>query len=511
MDSPAVNRLFRQLAGHRFCQKHSGSLTAWPSTQPQQQLDHWQTARGVSTTSSRQAARRPVTPVKTSVESPWQQRTDYFPADRSEEFRRYPMVTADQMRTRRERPRRVRMLMRDFIEDSLYNPSYGYFSKNVTIFSPGEPFDFNSLRDEPEFNALLAQRYTAFEDQLDKKQYNEARQLWHTPTELFSPYYGEAIARYMVANYKLSLYPYHDLTIYEMGAGNGTLMMNILDYIRRYDMSVYERTRFKIIEVSSALASLQQQQLLKSAATKGHLDKVEIINKSIFDWDTYFPAPCFFLAMEVFDNFAHDVIRYDPYTERPLQGQVLIDAEGDFSEFYTQGLDPMAARYLRIREAACGSRVYPHPLRAPRWYRKLRHGLPLSPNLTLPEYIPTRLMNFFDVLGKYFPAHRLITSDFHSLPNATPGFNSPVVQTRYQRRTVLVSTPLVQQGYFDVLFPTEFGVMEDIYRAMTGRLTRVMSHEEWLARWADVDGCEMRSGENALLGWYKNASVMITV
>ena len=49
-------------------------------------------------------------------ESHWQQRTDLFPQDMSEEYNRYPMVTADQLRGRRERPRRVKMLTRDFIE-----------------------------------------------------------------------------------------------------------------------------------------------------------------------------------------------------------------------------------------------------------------------------------------------------------------------------------------------------------------------------------------------------------
>lgn len=445
------------------------------------------------------------------MESSWQQRTDHFPQDKAEEYKKYPSVTADALRGRRERPRRAKMLMSDFIEDSLYNPQYGYFSKHATIFSPGASFDFNSIEDEPEFHKLLGQRYVEFEDKLDEKEFDEARQLWHTPTELFKPFYGEAIARYMVANYKLSLFPYHDLVIYELGAGNGTLMLNILDYIRQTDPEVYDRTKFRIIEVSTSLAALQARNLQSSAAGRGHADKVEIINKSIFDWDLYVPTPCFFLAMEVFDNFAHDIIRYDPRTEEPMQGSVLIDAQGDFYEFYSRSLDPIAARFLRVRDAACQDRQYQHPLRSPRLWRSLRHSLPFAPNLTLPEYIPTRLMQFFSILGTRFPAHRLITSDFHTLPQSTAGYNAPVVQTRYERRTVLVRTPLVFQGYFDILFPTDFGVMEDIYRAITGRLTRVMTHEDFFRRWAYVEDTQMRSGENAMLGWYKNASVMVTV
>ena len=459
------------------------------------------------------------------------------------------------------------------ITDSLYNPHYGYFSKQVVIFSPGEPIDFNALRDEPSFHAELGRRYTEFEDALDARSFDSTRQLWHTPTELFRPYYGEAVARYLMSNYIMSTYPYHDLIVYEMGAGRGTLMLNVLDYIRDNEPSIYDRTKYKIIEISPQLATLQRSQLdsaaaevTAQAASRGHADKVEIINRSIFDWRERVPSPCFFLAMEVFDNFAHDALRYDLRTEEPLQGTVMIDGRGDFHEFYEPVLDPLAARYLRVRDAATAGN-YPAPYAGGRAARWLRSQLPFAPNLSDPEYVPTRLLQFFDILERYFPAHRLLTSDFHTLPDAVRGLNSPVVQTRFERRMVPVTTPLVSvscfcsffsftspllppftpfllhdtqplhvvqnigqlgtippksspanqiatqvhQGYFDILFPTDFGVMEAVYRLVTGKLTRTMSHEAFMRSWAYVENTRTRSGENPLLSWYANASVLVTV
>lgn len=412
------------------------------------------------------------------------------------------------------------------------------------------------MRDEIEFNARLGQRYTEFEDDLDDREGdNPTRQLWHTPTELFRPYYGEAIARYLVSNYRLTTYPYDDLLIFEMGAGRGTLMLNILDYIRAVDPQVYARTRFNIIEISPALAEMQEHHLRRTAESRGHADKVEIINKSIFDWDRYVPSPCFFLAMEVFDNFAHDGIRYDVETGEPLQGHVLVDADGDFYEFYLRELDPLAARFFRVRHAATAG-DYPRPYPTNPVARYLSSRLPFSANLSQPEYVPTRLLQFFDVLERYFPAHRLLSSDFDSLPQATKGLNAPVVQTRYKRKMVPVSTPLVSpppvllaplsssappfflkkkesssahlstdgcgdfhpffslqvhQGYFDILFPTDFGVTEALYRAVTGKLTRVMSHGDFMKRWAYVEDTQTCSGENPLLSHYRNASVLVTV
>lgn len=297
------------------------------------------------------------------------------------------------------------------------------------------------MEDSPAFERLLGQRYEEFEDRLDEIEPDVARQLWHTPTELFRPYYGETIARYLVSNYKLTLYPYHDLIIYEMGAGNGTMMLNILDFIRDTDYEVYQRTKFKVIEISPALADLQMKTLTGPLSEGGHLDHVEIINRSIFDWDTYVHSPCFFLALEVFDNFGHDTIRYDYKTELPQQGGVLIDGEGEFHEYYNNQIDPIAARFLRVRQAAA-RREFPSPLGS-KLLRSIRPSLPFQHEFTLPEYIPTRLLQFFDVLSNFFPAHRLVASDFSMLPDAVPGVNSPVVQTRYKRRPVAVSTPFV--------------------------------------------------------------------
>ncbi|KAM0605967.1 hypothetical protein ACHAP1_004249 [Verticillium nonalfalfae] len=502
MDSPIVTRLFRELFRHPACQSRQRlSARLRPAANHICRQPHHHQRRQYAVKSGLGKGEK-------TNESRWQQRTQLFPADRSEEFETYPLVTAEDLKGRDVRPRKVKMLMRDFVDDSLYNPNYGYFSKNAVIFSPGQPFDFPAFSHEPAFYKELGHRYTEFEDALDDKEgVKDDRPLWHTPTELFRPYYGEAIARYLVSNYRLTTYPYHDLIIYEMGAGRGTLMLNILDYIRDMDPQVYARTKYKIIEISSSLAALQGQNLLRAS---GHADKVDIINKSIFDWDERVPSPCFFLALEVFDNFAHDCLRYDLRTEEPLQARVLIDDDGDFYEFYDTRLDPVAARFLRVRHAATAGR-YPAPYPASRLARDLRSRLPLAPNLSAPEYIPTRLMQYLDVLEKYFPAHRLLTSDFHALPDAIEGLNAPVVQTRFERRTVPVTTPPVHQGYFDIMFPTDFNIVEAMYQVITGKLTRVSSHGDFMRRWAYLEDTETRSGENPLLSYYQNASVMVTV
>lgn len=107
------------------------------------------------------------------------------------------------------------------------------------------------------------------------------------------PWYGRAIAQCLVAEYMLKYFPYEDFILYEIGAGNGTLAMDILDYLRDEYPDVYDRTQYNIIEISSSLVKLQKKKLCKAHPC------VKVTHRSIFHWNAREPAPCYFIAMEV--------------------------------------------------------------------------------------------------------------------------------------------------------------------------------------------------------------------
>ena len=137
--------------------------------------------------------------------------------------------------------------------------------------------------------------------------------------------------------------------------------------------------------------------------------------------------------------------------------------------YYTKLTDPLISSLLELRQQLSHPPPLPKLLSSSSTIRKIYTSLPFAPNLSAPEYIPTRLLSFLRTLRTNFPRHRLLLSDFSSLPNTIPGVNAPVVQTRYRNVTVPCSTLLVKQGFFDIFFPTDFERLRDMYEDSLSR------------------------------------------
>ncbi|OAD70319.1 hypothetical protein PHYBLDRAFT_171703 [Phycomyces blakesleeanus NRRL 1555(-)] len=357
------------------------------------------------------------------------------------------------------------------------------FSKQAVIFSPETDFDFNRMQDHLEFMIELAKLYKEIEGDVDEVD-EVARQVWHTPTELFKvcsdnkytcskPWYGFAIAKYLVSEYKLNHFPHKDLIIYEMRA---------------------------------------ERQDVRDA--KDHNRCVTVINKSIFDWDVHVPEHCFFLGMEVIDNFAHDLIRYDINTLEPRQALVSTDANGEYTEIYEPvGQDSLISRYLATRKEV----GYRSPVLSRKLWNALLKNMPLAPNLTAPEFIPIKLFMLLETLKTHFPQHQLVLSDFSSLPDSIDGVDAPVAQTHYKATMVPCFTYMVQPGWFDIFFPTNFELLRDMYLRVcrgTGagndKGVRVLIHREFCERYGDIERTTTRGGENPILMYYENMKMILT-
>jgi len=100
MDTPLVTSLVRQLFRHRPCVRNTRFIPCNPRRQQQ--------CRTIF------AGRDDAKAAHAAGE--WQAKSPFLQFDMTEEFKRYPMITAEQLSKRKERPRRVKMLVRDYID-----------------------------------------------------------------------------------------------------------------------------------------------------------------------------------------------------------------------------------------------------------------------------------------------------------------------------------------------------------------------------------------------------------
>jgi hypothetical protein len=301
------------------------------------------------------------------------------------------------------------------------------------------------------------------------------------------------------------------LHIFEVGAGSGALALDVLNYLAENHTQAYQSTVYTIIEISPRLAK-QQASLLSSHIKAG---KARIVNKSIYDYDRVEQEGSFFIALEVLDNLTHDVVRYSSDTLEPFQALVSIDGTGDMHELWEPAQDEKILRYLQIVYGQdndssippTGPRYLswlPQPLRS-----AMANHLPFYPNLTRPHFVPTGCLQLLDVLAAQFPKHHAIISDFDTLPDTLVGLNAPVVQTRLEGSMIPVTTYTVQQGFFDIFFPTNFRHLQRAHSIVTkekSNPTTVLDHRSFLQQYAEIEKTTCKDGSNPMLSWYANAS-----
>jgi hypothetical protein len=192
----------------------------------------------------------------------------------------------------------------------------------------------------------------------------------------------------------------------------------------------------------------------------------------------------------------------------PLETHVVSNSDTEeFEEEYQPVVDPLLVRYLNARKRT----GYESPLQSQSFWQRIHSKFPLSPNVTECEFVPTMQFRFLEILRDKFPNHRLILSDFDSLPTEVPGINAPIVQTRQRYRMIPCSTYLVTPGWFDIFFPTNFEQMRTMYDLiMEKKCSEVISHRKFLERYSKLENITTKSGEVPMFEQYANVSFLIS-
>jgi len=371
--------------------------------------------------------------------------------------------------------------LREYLHECLYDQDYGFFSDVPILEGPHQRYPEFKNRSEYEKAIATMVRYRGGK--------------FITPSELFRPWYGRALA-----NWVLSHHDERDpLLVYEIGAGNGSTAEDFLRHLKEKVPKVYDRCTYNIIEISGAMGARQKSRLA------GYIDdgKATVHECSITNWSRIEHNKCFVLALEVLDNMPHDRV----VVEDDLVFQTHV-AWNPMQERYEYELYPLSDELiLRTGFHWQKKKGYRDP--EPWWTPKnVVHSLTNALRAIHPQgrnvlYVPTTAQLFLEVLQDCFPNHRLLVSDFDFLPRASEGQNGPLLQSYYPEAIYhcITAAPLYN---CDIIFPTDFSTLLHAYETISERTANIQTHRQFLTDYGYRKDTELQDGYNPMLENYAN-------
>ncbi|KAN0031719.1 hypothetical protein ACTFIV_005585 [Dictyostelium citrinum] len=429
-------------------------------------------------------------------------------------------------------------LMRDFIQESLYNKDYGYFqTKEVIIPSDIETPQLNSFANFREYTNYLHYIYKSLEH------------AWLTPVEIFKPYYSWSISNYIIEKFKQIQINQADakLKIYEIGAGSGTNALNILNHIRDNHKEIYDAMEYKIIEISKPLA---QKQLTRIKQSHPKLN-INITNANILEWNQAEEKDeCFIVLTEVIDNLPHDKITItsngifesivDSTVFESVKGKDNIIQKKQISGFHREEsrplTDPIIKEYLEYEKSKISSNSPLSLINNLINFYKVNIKSFFKGDET--KYLPTVCFKLFQIFSYYFPKHHIILADFDELPSLVSGENAPTVQEKIPITTGDIDNPyyipgtnkrgyqsierdeiLVQPGTCDIFFPHDWKNLHSMY-CYTNKdrpnfqPSQVISlkHKNFIKKYGleYLDKTKTKSTYNPMISDYSNMSFLLS-
>ncbi|KAJ1619420.1 S-adenosyl-L-methionine-dependent methyltransferase [Pavlovales sp. CCMP2436] len=339
-----------------------------------------------------------------------------------------------------------------------------------------------------------------------------------TPVEYFHPWYARAVGRYIVGEH-LRRPAAAPLRIVEMGGGNGTCAAGLLGLLREHFPEIYATCRYELVEISPTMAERQARRLRESGIDQ---ERFAVHNCSAIEWARSAPVrpgPSYMLGLELLDNLPHDLVRW---TDRGLE-QAVVErgVDGSCTQLWEPLADEALVRTVQMLQldtrnawqAAALVRARSHPgLSVLRPLRICSAWLDVVTARQPCMYVPTSAALLLEGLVRAEPQHSLVLADFDWLPPQPGGaLGAPVVQSKAGEETVDRAGRVLDaiDGECDVFHPSDFGMLERLYRAVGGARARTVKTRDFMREYAELEGTETRSGYNPLVEDFSNTSLLL--
>lgn len=226
--------------------------------------------------------------------------------------------------------KKITMPVSEFINDRLYAKSEGYFTKKETQLGfMDKPIPFPDIFGYEDYSKMLHERYP--------------KNAWLTPSEIFKPYYGMTIGNYIdfimkQMQSKGTAARGQQVKIIEVGAGNGSAAVAILNFYKLYRPSSYKNIQYTIVEISEPLIKRCKDQLSKQHPQLIANSQIRFVNSSILDYASVSNDLTFVILLEVLDNMPHERIYFKEDSEDIEMAMVEIDGDS-LKEVRTKTID----------------------------------------------------------------------------------------------------------------------------------------------------------------------------
>eukprot|EP00884_Botryococcus_braunii_P011350 jgi/Botrbrau1/20215/Bobra.31_1s0012.1 len=392
------------------------------------------------------------------------------------------------------------ILFREYLHDSLYHPTEGYFTRQGAppVGSLPQPLDFSSLKGKDGYLEAL------------HRLYKDLQVSWLTPSELFSPFYGQAIANFIVDRHRRVFGDQQPLTLYELGGGTGRLALDVCNHLRDSAPDLYSGLQYRSVEISPPLAASQEARVSRLGGHSCY--QVEVRDGCGREgWGGRSLDPCYVLALELLDNLPHDRLQREALRRPWLQTRLLPSTgPGRVREVLEPVSDGLIRRCLETGD---------WNQRKPFWHRLLDYAAgEEGSDDDHVLFLPTGCQQLLETLHDARPVHCLVCVDFDRLPDTQiPGRNAPLVATTEKGGTTDHATPYVARGSADIFFPTDFNMLGRMYEAAGKRVgasssdmaSQHMKSREFMKRYANLVETTVSGGYNPLLQDYENTSFFI--
>lgn len=399
-------------------------------------------------------------------------------------------------------------LTRDFINDRLYSPEGGYFcQENVQIGEISEPINFRELVGYDEYAREIAKKYP--------------KNAWLTPSELFRPWYGFSLANYIVQTFVKAKKSKKTskLKIIEVGAGSGSAADSILFYLKNYEAQHYTNVDYKIVEVSPQMCARATEKL--AINHKKLLDKgqITVVNENILNYKGVDDSLTFVVFLEVLDNMPHDRIYYSDENKAwayETWVNATVDAQGKetYEEIKRPIADPLIKELIEIYTTMPNKEYYEDMEKKGGIAERIVNWM-YRPKDSKNLFIPTACLQMLKTVNKLLPNHHLIMADFDALRGSESvyqGLCSPIVSKKLEKSHEKedYKSYLVGRGQADIFFPTNFYLLQDMYKKVTKRKGRFLKTHEFMDEFAKEKWCQTQSGYNPIKEDFLNTSIFFT-